>query len=169
MDWGPLHVIGLDTERPGLEIRESETDDQLDWLEADLEANELPWTLAAWHKPAWSGMPGRTADPTALLLFAPVLEDAGVQVVLQGHNHMYERFAPMAGNQSVAEGEEGTVYVVSGGGGRSLYGIGEVPYQLVVQELHHFLWIEADTCTMTILAVDLDGVPFDSSVVRICE
>jgi hypothetical protein len=169
MDWGPVHVIGLDTEGPAQEIRESEADDQLDWLQADVDANELPWTIAAWHKPAWSGMPGRGADPTALLLFGPLLEEAGVQLVLQGHNHMYERFAPMRGNQSVAEGEDGTVYVVSGGGGRSLYGIGEVPYQLVVHEQYHFLFVEADRCTLTLSAIDLDGVVLDTSVMQACE
>jgi len=167
-DYGPFHLIGLDTEGPATEIRESETDDQLDWLEADLAAADRPWTVAAWHKPAWSGMPGRAPDPTALLLFAPVLEDAGVPLVLQGHNHMYERFAPMRGSQSAAEGDDGTVYVVSGGGGRSLYGIGEVPYQLVVAERHHFLFMEADACTLTLVAIDLEGVELDRTVMERC-
>jgi hypothetical protein len=168
MDWGPIHLVGLDTERPATEIRESETDDQLDWLEADLADNGLPWTIAAWHKPAWSGMPGRGPDPTALLLFAPVLEDAGAAMVLQGHNHMYERFAPMRGYESVAEGDEGTVYIVSGGGGRSLYGIGQVDYQLVAQEVYHFLFVEADACALTLTAIDLDGVIIDTATQRIC-
>ena len=169
MDWGPLHVVGLDTEQPALEIRDSETDDQLDWLQADIDANERPWTIAAWHKPAWSGMPGRGPDPTALLLFGPLLEEAGVSLVLQGHNHMYERFAPMRGSQSAAEGDDGTVYVVSGGGGRSLYGIGHVPYQLVVHEEHHFLFVEADRCTLTMTAINLDGSPLDQLVLQGCD
>jgi acid phosphatase type 7 len=167
-DYGPLHLIGLDTEKPATEIRESETDDQLDWLEADLEAVDRPWTVAAWHKPAWSGMPGRGPDPTALLLFAPVLEAAGAQLVLQGHNHMYERFAPMRGSQSVPDGQEGTTYIVSGGGGRSLYGIGEVPYQLSVHEQHHFLFLEADRCTLTVTAIDLNGVVLDQTMMQEC-
>jgi acid phosphatase type 7 len=61
------------------------------WLQADLAANPVACTLAYWHIPLWSSG-GRAAQNTATLVQR--LYSAGVEVVLSGHDHIYERFAP---------------------------------------------------------------------------
>ncbi len=61
------------------------------WLQADLAANPVACTLAYWHIPLWSSG-GRAAQNTATLMQR--LYNAGVEVVLTGHDHTYERFAP---------------------------------------------------------------------------
>ena len=64
---------------------------QLTWLQSDLEANPSPCTLAYWHHPRFtSGLSGGGA----LYNFWDILYQHGVEVVINGHDHDYERFAP---------------------------------------------------------------------------
>lgn len=77
------------------------------WLEADLAANSKQCTLAMWHSPRFfsSGIPGWTSN----LYVKPVWERlyaAGVDVVVNGHRHQYERFPPLtpAGARDDARG-----------------------------------------------------------------
>ncbi|WP_299444418.1 metallophosphoesterase [uncultured Phycicoccus sp.] len=62
------------------------------WLRADLAAHPARCTMAYWHIPLWSSG-GRAAPNSRALVKA--LVDAGAEVVLTGHDHTYERFAPM--------------------------------------------------------------------------
>lgn len=79
------------------------------WLRNDLASHPARCTLAYWHHPRFSsGLHGSNAD------YAPfwnLLAQARADVVLQGHDHDYERFAPQQGIRSF----------VVGTGGRSLY------------------------------------------------
>jgi hypothetical protein len=90
------------------------------WLRADLAANRTACTLAYWHHPLFtSGANHGSATETRPLFQA--LYDAGAEVVLAGHNHNYERFAPQtpAGALDTARGVR--QFVVGTGGG-SHYG-----------------------------------------------
>lgn len=65
---------------------------QLTWLKSDLAAHKDAHVLAYWHHPRFSS---RYASPSLVLRSIwEVLYDAGVDVVLNGHAHNYERFAP---------------------------------------------------------------------------
>lgn len=66
---------------------------QLDWLRADLAASSRQCTLAYWHHPRWSS--GNHAPDTSAAPVWRVLYAAGADLVLNGHEHFYERFAPM--------------------------------------------------------------------------
>jgi len=84
------------------------------WLAADLAAHPGRCTLAAWHHPRFSsGQHG--SDPT-FQTFWQDLYAAGADLVLAGHDHIYERFAPQdpAGNADPARGL--TAFVVGTGG-----------------------------------------------------
>jgi hypothetical protein len=88
------------------------------WLQHDLATHPTTCTLAYWHHPRFSsGLHGSTADVAPLF---QALYDAGADVVLAGHDHDYERFAPLdpAGNADPARGIR--TFVV-GTGGRSHY------------------------------------------------
>ncbi len=79
------------------------------WLRADLAAHPARCTLAYWHHPRFSsGLHGGTTAVTGLW---DALADAGADLVLAGHDHHYERFAPVNGIRSF----------VVGTGGRSRY------------------------------------------------
>jgi calcineurin-like phosphoesterase family protein len=79
------------------------------WLKADLAAHPAKCTLAFWHHPRWSsGLHGTDPGYDA---FWDDLANAGAELVLSGHDHDYERFAP----------DRGVRQIVAGTGGRSLY------------------------------------------------
>ncbi len=82
---------------------------QLAWLEADLEAHPAACTLAYWHHPRYSS--GRHGDDSRTEPLWQALAGADADLVLVGHDHDYERVAPIDGIRSF----------VVGTGGRSLY------------------------------------------------
>ena len=63
------------------------------WLQADLAANRNLCTLAYWHIPLFSS--GGRANSNTQALWQ-ILYNNSVEVVLNGHDHIYERFAPQA-------------------------------------------------------------------------
>lgn len=87
---------------------------QEQWLRADLAAHPAVCTLAAWHHPRFSS--GAHGDDPTTAAFWDALYDAGVDLVLNGHDHIYERFAPQdpAGSADPARGI--TAFIVGTGG-----------------------------------------------------
>jgi hypothetical protein len=91
---------------------------QTQWLAADLAANTRPCVIGAWHQPRWSsGM--EHGNDTHFGPFWDVLQANNAELVLNGHEHTYERFAPML--PSGVASPNGIEEIVVGTGGRSLY------------------------------------------------
>jgi hypothetical protein len=114
-DW---HVVVLNSEchRVGCEF-DSDDGEQVEWLEADLAASDALCTIGIWHAPRWSS--GRYGSDPEYGTFWEVLYDHGAEVVLNGHEHLYERFEPMAPNGSV-DRERGIHQFTVGTGGGNL-------------------------------------------------
>jgi hypothetical protein len=91
------------------------------WLRADLAAHPARCSLAIWHHPLFSSGP-HGSDP-ATLPFWVALYEAGAEIVIVGHDHHYERFAPQdpAGRRHDARGIR---EFVVGTGGASLRRVG---------------------------------------------
>jgi len=90
-DLGAWHIIVLDSDCSKVGGCDTGSD-QGRWLAADLKASSALCTLAIWHHPRFSsGIHGnaRSTDPFWRALYA-----AGADVVVNGHEHDYERFAP---------------------------------------------------------------------------
>ena len=167
--WGPLLLLALDTERPLGEVSSEATDDQLDWLQAQLEAIDRPWVVPAFHKPGVEGHATRGPDIFVLSYFVPLFEQYGLRLVLTGHNHHYERFRPL-GEQATVEVPKGVTYVVTGGGGRGLYDLDpEEPRRAVGLRQHHFLVGQATTCSLDLTAINIDGEVIDQFGLRRCQ
>lgn len=100
------------------EISVSATSAQVTWLKEDLAANPSQCVLAYWHQPRWSSGKnhGNGSEYQALW---QVLYEAGADLVLNGHEHNYERFAEM--NASGAAVSGGMREIVVGTGGKSHY------------------------------------------------
>jgi hypothetical protein len=62
------------------------------WLRADLAAHPVGCTLAYWHEPLFTS--GQEGPAVATSTFWADLSAAGAEIVLNGHEHDYERFAP---------------------------------------------------------------------------
>ena len=52
--------------------------------------NDQRWTVVTFHHPVWSGAEGRN-NPALREIWGPILEEHGVDLVLQGHDHTYGR------------------------------------------------------------------------------
>jgi acid phosphatase type 7 len=99
-----------------------EASEQYLWLRQDLEDNLRPCALAYWHHPRWSSGPhGNHPEMDAVW---DLLHTSGAEVVLSGHDHLYERFAPLDERGDAVS--EGMRQFVVGTGGRSHYGIRSV-------------------------------------------
>jgi hypothetical protein len=122
-DLGAWHIVALNSncaEIGGCQAGSV----QEQWLRADLAASATSCTLAYWHHPLFtSGANHGPATETRPLFQA--LYDAGSEVVVGGHNHQYERFAPQnpAGGLDTALGIR---QFVAGMGGVSHYGFGTI-------------------------------------------
>ena len=87
------------------------------WLQSDLAANPVACTVAIWHQPLYTSM---SADvTTAMRPFWQILYNAGADLVLNGHAHNYERFAPQDPNGNL-DLTKGLREFVVGTGGESL-------------------------------------------------
>jgi acid phosphatase type 7 len=88
------------------------------WLRDDLASNPRACVLAIWHHPRFSSGPHGNDGATQALWQA--LYDAGAELVLNGHDHDYERFAPQ-NPTGQANPSRGIIEIVAGTGGRSHY------------------------------------------------
>jgi Calcineurin-like phosphoesterase len=105
------------------------------WLRADLAAHPAPCTLAYWHRPRFTG--GHEGEAPSM---GPIWSDlyrAGVELVLNGHQHQYERFAPQAPDRS-PDASGGITEIVSGTGGRSHIAPVTVKPNTIVQNANTF-------------------------------
>lgn len=84
---GSWHAITLNSN-----IAVDRASAQAQWLRADLAASNALCTIAYWHHPLFTS--GPNGDQVRMRDIWRVLYDAGVDVVMNGHDHLYERFAP---------------------------------------------------------------------------
>ncbi|GAC1322378.1 MAG: hypothetical protein NVSMB13_00670 [Mycobacteriales bacterium] len=118
-DVGSWHLVSLNSNcRPAGGCETGSPQER--WLRADLAAHPSTCTLAFWHHPRFSsGLHGD--DPTVGALW-DALYDAGAELALAGHDHDYERWAPMS-PAGTPDPDRGIREFVVGTGGRSLYPI----------------------------------------------
>lgn len=96
---------------------------QEQWLRRDLAANPRTCTLAYWHQARFSS--GLHGDNAAYTAFWNALYRANADVVLAGHDHHYERFAPMRGDGTL-DHPRGIRSFVVGTGGAQHYALSRV-------------------------------------------
>ncbi len=178
-DWANVHFVVLDSfessRRPGGPM--------LTWLAADLAATTQPWTVALWHHPPYSK--GTHDSDVELELVEmrrhvlPVLEAGGVDLVLSGHSHGYERSYLLhgayatpstagngildGGDGSLAAGrpyvksEHGTIYAVCGAGGASLGGLFGHPLMARASRTFGSCLLDVDGDVLSLRELRADG------------
>lgn len=138
-------LVGIDTndlDQPG----------QLGFLDEALAASDATWKIVAAHHPPYSaGYQGSSVDVREAL--APILEEHGVQLVLSGHDHDYQRSVPI----------DGVTYVVSGGGAGTRR-TGEEDFTAAAYSWHHFVEIAVAGDQLVLRAIGQDGSVFDEVV-----
>ncbi len=166
IDWGPIHYVALDSEQPMFQL--DGPDDIVHWLDADLARTDRPWKIVAWHRPPYEGHPTRAPDPATWYNIVPLMEKHGVQLVLLGHNHYYERMVPILSNARATYKAGAVTYVITGGGGRTLYDI--IPWEL--QEIgikdYNFMIGDVSYCELSMEAYNGEGQLIDSFTIPRC-
>ena len=123
---------------------------QTRWLEQQLSESTATWKVALFHHPPYT-CGGHAGDTDVVRSWVPLFESYGVQLVLSGHDHNYQRFAP----------RNGVTYVVHGGGAARLYRLHRCPssYPPRVRRFseHGFLYVSATDERLDVSAVDLRG------------
>jgi hypothetical protein len=115
-DLGTWHVIVLNSECKDVGGCEAGST-QEKWLRADLAAHPAACTLAYWHRPLFSSGSAHGNDLTVKPLFQALYE-ANADVVVTGHDHDYERFAPQTPD-GAADPARGIREFVVGTGGKN--------------------------------------------------
>ena len=144
-DYGNIHFVCLDS----YDSSRSPSGDMMTWLENDLMATEQPWIVAFWHHPPYT-KGSHDSDSEDQLeemreVALPILESYGVDLVMSGHSHSYERSMYLHGHygrsstlessmiiddgdgrpdgdgsyQRAQSSSEGAVYVVAGSSGKT--------------------------------------------------
>ncbi|MDQ3149230.1 MAG: metallophosphoesterase [Chloroflexota bacterium] len=161
------HVVVLNSEchRVGCEFGSSDGD-QVEWLEADLEASDARCTIAIWHTPRWSS--GRYSNDPEYDTLWRVLYDHGAEVVLNGHEHLYERFEPMNPDGEI-DATRGIRQFTVGTGGGNLRGFDTIHPNSAARGSEFGVLqfeLERDSFAWKFLAVD--GTDFTDSGLATC-
>lgn len=120
-DIGEWRAIVLNSEIVALsEFRVEDEDAQEAWLRAELKTNAKKCTIAYFHRPLWAS--GTHGGHPEMVGFFQILHEAGVEMVLAGHEHHYERFAPMT-PAGVVDTLTGITQIIIGTGGAELRGL----------------------------------------------
>ncbi len=122
-DVGAWHVIILDSDCAEVGGC-GEGSPQATFLAEDLLAHPGGCTMAVWHHPRFSSGTTHGSSKRAAHLWA-LLDAAGAELVVSGHEHDYERFAPLHADGSAADDGGGLVSFVAGTGGGRHYELGD--------------------------------------------
>lgn len=165
--------------------------------EADLSAQVAPWIadclrdaplwrFAVFHHPPYTA---GSHDPDLAIqrVIVPLLERGQVDVVFNGHDHMYQRTLPLVDGRPAedaaaargrdaallapsASGTPGVVYIVSGAGGAKLYDLlpeSQRPsyFAALNNQVHSFTLVKIDGAALRLQQIDLNGEVIDEYVI----
>ena len=133
-DLGEWHIISLNSECENVGGCGAASP-MVGWLKQDLASHPQPCTLAYWHEPLFSS--GYHGINTKMKPSWDALYAAGADVVLNGHDHDYERFAPQAPS-GAADNERGIREFVAGTGGEELRPFDTIRAHSEVHNTHTF-------------------------------
>jgi len=152
-DHGNAHVVSLDTWTTMDPARQAK---MRDWCERDLAASRAPWKVVFGHYPSYNA--GGHRSRWGREDFVPLYHRHGVDLVISGHSHMYERFVPMTSKEN---SKRPVTYVTAAGGGAVLYETRPHPYLAAAKRVHHYAVVTVEGATLTLEAYDDAGERID--------
>ena len=202
-DYGKIHFIVLDSCGESMTKKHALSplgDEMMEWLKDDLEQAKADWLVAYWHHPLYtkgSHNSDSESDYESMVMrekFLPLLESAGVDLILAGHSHIYERSmlidgayaTPTVANNVVFDdgdgdpkgdgaykksaglkGHEGFVSIVTGNAGTSLKRMGTIPLMKKIILEHGSVLMNIKGDTLHSMMLNKDGQVSDSfSIVK---
>lgn len=189
-DYGAVHFVCLDSFGSG----RASPDEMLEWVEKDIAASNGRWNVAFFHHPPYTkGSHDSDVERDLIEIrekVIPVLEKAGVDLVLCGHSHSYERTGLVDGHYGISstlspdsildgssgrpddpyvkrEGSHGgTVYVVAGTSGRADPLRGRHPIMVETMGVMGSVLLDVEGDLMVVRFIDEKGDVRDHFAVR---
>jgi hypothetical protein len=149
MRWGPTRFFFLNG------MHDWQGGDEREWLEGALRRSDgeagVAWRVVVVHHGPWSSGPHGGNEKLLDARVPELLAAHKVDLVLAGHDHLYER------------GQSGSIkYVISGGGGAPLYPIAHrAPTARKTEPAYHFVELRATSEAMQLVAHRVDGTILD--------
>ena len=131
---------------------------QVKWLEDELSKDTTEWKVCFFHHPPYSSAKKHGSDDQLREVVEPLFVKYGVNVVLTGHDHVYERIKP----------QKGIYYFVSGAGGKLREGDVQETSPLTDKSYDgdlHFMLFEVSGDQMYFQAISRTGETIDSGVI----
>ena len=175
-DYGNAHFVVLND---SVEVDSVIENEEAAWLRADLEAVDrdvTPWVFVTHHKATYTCMSNHSPNQTTRAAWQPIFDEMEVDIVMFGHNHVYERTRPIRGLDAgeailaPATGDglptfaepgtgsgapSGTVYVLSGAVGAPLYDVSDTcPTSLVAAATSNYVVVDVADRTITVTAYE---------------
>jgi hypothetical protein len=167
-DYGNAHIVVLDSNTPLDADDSAAADDMFDWLRNDLSQTTQRWKIVAFHHSPYSIGAFHGSDSRVQSKLVPIFETYGVDLVLTGHDHTYQRSAPLRGGQVTTVADGGIVYVVSGAGEKAAdrcdSAVAWIVFARCSQSYGLYSRITVDGDGLTVEAVNYTGVVEDSFV-----
>jgi hypothetical protein len=130
---------------------------QVQWLQDELAKDTSDWKIAFFHHPPYSSAAAHGSDKQLREVLEPIFIKYGMNVVLTGHDHVYERIKP----------QKGIYYFVSGAGGKLRSGdvkSSPLPEKSFDRDMHFMLW-EAAGKNLYFQVISRTGETVDSGVI----
>ncbi|MBI4605969.1 MAG: metallophosphoesterase [Planctomycetes bacterium] len=168
-DAGDAHFVALNT------CEGEVPEEQVAWLDQDLAAAQRGWKIVFFHHAPYSNaIHGGTVPVRDAVV--PVFERRGVDLVLSGHDHVYERSYPILGGMMRDAFQDpdyvaprGIIYVVTGGGGAGLYDYFPSPeahLSAFFRSEHHYVKLRIAPGEIEGTAVSVEGKTLDRFTIR---
>lgn len=146
--YGPVDFFFLDSATPL--VTGERSGEQLAWLDEELGESTALWKIAVMHHAPYSSSAKRGSNLELRAAVEPLFIKHGVQLVLTGHDHTYERTTP----------QNGVTYVVTGAGAK-LSDVGRSDFTAAAEKVLQFLMVEVDGVRLNFKAIDRTGLVFD--------
>jgi hypothetical protein len=148
-DYGPIHMVILDSE---VAWHYEPSTPQTQWLTSDLASTHQPYRIVIFHMPPYTS---GTGNPSVTLIrqhWCPIFREHHVQLVLNGHQHFYQRCEP----------GDGIKYIITGGGGAGLYApTFDSSYVVAAAQAYHFVWLDVNPDSIHVTAIDTTNTILD--------
>lgn len=159
---------------PALKVDNEQYQFVLEDLEKTSQNKDIDWIFAIFHKPMYSPQSKQFEEYIIRDKYQPLFDKYGVDLVIQGHNHIYSRTLPLSlnkldiskpivdqsssssSNNNIFTNPNGTIFLVVGVGGDELHRIENVPYYVANQYNKGFGFVD-----LKIDGKRLDGVFYD--------
>lgn len=157
IDYGYAHItVGNDTPEDHAYIAGAFRDA----IAADFETSKTArWKLFMHHQPMFSASTRHGSNETLQAAWLPIVDQYGIDLVLNGHEHNYELTKPLFNGQPQATSDNATTFVVAGGAGAELYPNGNQAWTRYSESSYSAAMIRVSKAMLSLVPFHHDGTP----------